>query len=172
VGLLVLSPERSAVAFTPTTNNVREPSRLLRIAPAAICFIVYLAIALYAYSKTGFSSGLPGCACGDQAQEVNFIAWPTYALEHARNPFYTTWVNYPAGVNLAVNTSFPLLGLLATPIVLLAGPVAALNVLFVLSFCLSAFAMCMVLRRWVKWWPAAFVGGLVYGFSPSSPFLP
>ena len=25
--------------------------------------------------------------------------------------------------------------------------------------------MCLVLRRWTRWWPAAFVGGLLYGFS-------
>ena len=25
--------------------------------------------------------------------------------------------------------------------------------------------MCLVLRRWTNWWPAAFVGGLLYGFS-------
>ena len=25
--------------------------------------------------------------------------------------------------------------------------------------------MCFVLRRWTTWWPAAFVGGLLYGFS-------
>ena len=25
--------------------------------------------------------------------------------------------------------------------------------------------MCFVLRRWTTWWPAAFVGGLIYGFS-------
>ena len=28
-----------------------------------------------------------------------------------------------------------------------------------------AFSMCIVLRRWTAWWPAAFVGGLLYGFS-------
>jgi hypothetical protein len=25
--------------------------------------------------------------------------------------------------------------------------------------------MCLVLRRWITWWPAAFVGGLIYGLS-------
>ena len=48
----------------------------------------------------------------------------------------------------------------------LAGPVATYNVLLRLAFALSAFSLCLVLRRWTTWWPAAFVGGLVYGFSP------
>ena len=25
--------------------------------------------------------------------------------------------------------------------------------------------MCLVLRRWTRWWPAAFIGGLLYGYS-------
>jgi hypothetical protein len=35
-----------------------------------------------------------------------------------------------------------------------------------LSPFLSALAMYALLRRWVSWAPAAFVGGLLYGFSP------
>jgi hypothetical protein len=35
-----------------------------------------------------------------------------------------------------------------------------------LSPVLSALAMYVLLRRWVSWAPAAFVGGLLYGFSP------
>jgi hypothetical protein len=35
-----------------------------------------------------------------------------------------------------------------------------------LSPFLSALAMYILLRRWVSWAPAAFVGGLLYGFSP------
>ena len=30
--------------------------------------------------------------------------------------------------------------------------------------------MCLVLRRWTTWWPAAFVGGLLYGFSAYMAF--
>ncbi len=30
----------------------------------------------------------------------------------------------------------------------------------------SALAFYFMARRFITWWPAAFVGGLVYGFSP------
>ena len=39
-----------------------------------------------------------------------------------------------------------------------------------LALFLSASSMCLVLRRWVSWWPAAFVGGLLYGFSAFATF--
>ena len=163
-----LRPLRSPGPIEP--RQPRSPGRgrglLQKCWPAGLVFVLYLALALYAYWHTGISSAIPGCACGDQAQEVSFIAWPTYALEHARNPFFTSWVNYPSGVNLAVNTSAPLLGILAIPVVLIAGPIAAFNLFLILGFALSALSMCLVLRRWVRWWPAAFTGGLLYGFSP------
>lgn len=95
-----------------------------------------------------------------------FLAWTPYALLHLHNVFYTTWINYPAGVNLAQNTSSPLLGLLAAPVTLLVSPIASVNLLCWLAFPISAGSMYFVLRRWVRWSPAAFVGGALYGFSP------
>jgi hypothetical protein len=144
---------------------MRRPKGPHWIWPVSASFLIYLAISVFAYHHTGLNS-IAGCACGDQAQEVSFFAWPAYALQHGINPFYSTWVNYPVGVNFTVNTAFTLLGILAIPITLTAGPVASFNVFLVLSFALSALAMCLVLRRWVSWWPATFAGGLLYGFSP------
>jgi hypothetical protein len=44
--------------------------------------------------------------------------------------------------------------------------VSSFNFLMWLAFPLSASSMLFVLRRWTSWYPAAFVGGLIYGFSP------
>jgi hypothetical protein len=99
-------------------------------------------------------------------QQAWFLAWTPYALLHGHNPFFTTQLNYPTGVNLASNTLMPLMGLLAAPFTLTIGPVGALIVMLRLSFALSATSMFLVLRIWTKWWPAAFIGGLLYGFSP------
>ncbi|HVC26205.1 MAG TPA: hypothetical protein VND23_10640 [Acidimicrobiales bacterium] len=99
-------------------------------------------------------------------QEVWFLAWIEHAIRHGVNPFLTAAINYPHGVNLAVNTSMPLLGLLAAPVTALHGPVAAYNVMLRVGFASSAMSMCLVLRRVALRWPAAFVGGLTYGFSP------
>ncbi len=139
-----------------------------RWVPGALALVAYLALAVFAYNHTSLfgSARLPQYASGDQVQEVWFLAWPVYAITHGHNPFITTWMNYPLGVNLTDNTSMPLLGILGMPITLTLGPVAAYNLLLVAAFTSSALAMCLVLRRWVRWWPAAFAGGLLYGFSP------
>ena len=137
------------------------------MAPALICLALYLLFATLLYSGSSWlsSTRITGCACGDQAQEVWFLAWPPFAMLHGHNLFYSAWVDYPTGMNLSVNTSMPLLGVLGAPITWLFGPVATYNVLMRLGFALSAFSLCLVLRRWTDWWPASFFGGLTYGFS-------
>ncbi|HXZ83262.1 MAG TPA: hypothetical protein VED84_05890 [Acidimicrobiales bacterium] len=95
-----------------------------------------------------------------------FFAWMFHALGHGINPFTTTAMNYPYGVNLADNTLMPLLGLLASPVTAIFGPIAAFNLFMRLAFFASATSMMFVLRRYTKWFPAAFLGGLLYGFSP------
>ncbi len=105
----------------------------------------------------------PGSA--DQIQEIWWISWAQYALAHGHNPFFTTWQNAPVGLNALVNTSILALGTLMAPVTSVFGPIVAWNVLEVMAPVVSAMTMCLVLRRWTHWWPAAFVGGLLYGFS-------
>ncbi len=106
------------------------------------------------------------CACGDAVQQAWFLRWVPFALTHGQDPLFSTYLNAPAGVNLGVNTSMPLLGLLAWPVTALSGPVAAFNLLLRLGIALSALSMHLVLRRYVRSAAAAFVGGLLFGFSP------
>ena len=106
------------------------------------------------------------CGCGDTAQFVWFLEWPAYALSHGLDPFYSTVAAYPHGVNLLSMTSVLAVGIPLAPITWIFGPVATLNVALTLSPVLSGLAMFILLRRWVSWDPAAFVGGLLYGFSP------
>lgn len=145
-------------------RRVVVPTGLALVASAT----VYLAIAVVAYREVIFSAAtrIPGCACGDAVQEVWFLRWPLFAMEHALNPFFSGFMNAPKGVNLAINTSAPALGVVSAPLQLVAGSVATYNVLLVLAMAGSAFVMCLALRRWVQSRLAAFVGGLVYGFSP------
>ena len=49
---------------------------------------------------------------------------------------------------------------------MLFGPIATFNVLIDLAIFASALSFFFMVRRFVSWWPAAFVGGLAYGFSP------
>jgi hypothetical protein len=88
------------------------------------------------------------------------------ALVHGSNPFANNWLNAPIGLNLMDNTTMPFLGVLGAPITFLLGPVATFNILLTVGFAASATAFFFMVRRFVTWWPAAFLGGLLYGYSP------
>ena len=104
------------------------------------------------------------CGCGDAALTLWVIKWPAYALSHGLNPFYSSKLFVPRGINMAPNSLG--LGIVVAPVTWLFGPVASLNLIDLLSPPLSALAMFWLLRRWMSWVPAAFVGGLFFGFSP------
>ncbi len=112
------------------------------------------------------------CGCGDTSLFTWFLEWPAYAISHGLNPFYSTAMHVPVGVNLLANTSVVAIGVLLAPVTWLFGPVATLNVALTLAPALSALSMFVLLRRWVTWTPAAFVGGLLYGFSPLRSWSP
>ena len=103
---------------------------------------------------------------GDTYLNSWLMTWTPYALLHGHNPFFSTYANYPFGVNILANTSEPLLGLASAPFTWLYGPIMSFNVVMTLSVILSAAAGYAFARRWVTWKPAAFFGGLLYGFSP------
>ena len=153
---------------TPRPRNALIP---------ALCIVAYIVLAVAVYwpaspwnnlrlpSSPISASGVNGYGYGDAAQMTWFLAWVPYALRHGLSFFHTGFLDYPSGVDLANNTTVPILGLLAAPVTVLLGPIAAFNVLLRLAFASSATSMFLVLRNWCRW-PAAFVGGLAYGFGP------
>ncbi len=102
----------------------------------------------------------------DPKLNVWTVAWTPFALTHGLNPLFSHWVNVPVGANYSANVAIPLLGIVASPITALWGPVAATNVLISLAFFASAIAGYCFVRHWTTWRPAAFLGGLLFGFSP------
>ena len=114
----------------------------------------------------GFAHTLQSSGGADVGEEVWFLAQTPWAVLHGVNPLANNWLNAPAGLNLMDNTTMPLLGLLGSPITLTLGPIATLNVLIGLGFAGSAATFYLMARQFVNWWPAAFFGGLLYGFSP------
>jgi hypothetical protein len=106
------------------------------------------------------------CGCGDPALFLWFFQWPATALAHGQNPFFSTALFHPTGINLLAQTSVTGLSLPLVPVTWIWGPVASLNVASTITPALTAFTAFVVIRRWAPWTPAAFVGGLLYGFSP------
>ncbi len=106
------------------------------------------------------------CGCGDPALFLWFFQWPATALAHGQNPFFSTAMFHPDGINLLAQTSVTGLSLPLVPVTWIWGPVASLNVASTITPALTAFFAFVVIRRWAPWTPAAFIGGLLYGFSP------
>ena len=165
----VPSSRATGTVVVATGEPPRGQSSRRRHIVTISCLGIYLALGLLANLPVwlhGPSSMLVCGGCGDNGQEVWFLASTAHAIAHGQSPFFTNWINFPWGANLMDNTSMPLAGLIATPITLVFGPIVAYNVLFTLSFAGSAAAAFFAVRRYVSWGPAAFVGGLLYGFSP------
>jgi hypothetical protein len=150
--------------FATSDADGRDLGR--RLLFGALAFYAALATVAYLPTLPLDGSHTQICTCGDTAQQVWFLAWVPFALTHGHSLFYSNWVLYPSGINLMDNTAMPLLGLIAVPITGLFGPITAYNLLLRAGFTLSAFAMFVVVKHLVRWWPAALAAGLLYGFSP------
>ncbi len=139
-----------------------------RFAPGAAALGIYLAISVTLWwgAWSTHPTSTTTCGCGDAARYLWFLEWPAYALTHGHSVLYSTWLYHPSGLNLLNDTSVLAFGVVLAPVTWLFGPVASLNVASTLIPALSALSMFWLLRRWVSWAPAAFVGGLLYGFSP------
>jgi hypothetical protein len=79
---------------------------------------------------------LPVCACGDAALQVWFLELARVTLGHGHLASHTSLIDYPSGINLADNVSFPLVGTLFAPVTALIGPVATFALLLRLGIVL------------------------------------
>ena len=88
-------------------------------------------------------------------------------LDLHTNPFFTTYVNYPGGASLYFHTLAFLDGVMAIPLQLLGSSLAgAFNILVLFGYIFSAYGMFLLADYVVGSKPAAFVAGLIFGFSP------
>ena len=148
--------------------DAADNRRSHRWRPVVFSAAVYVVLAMIVFGH--FDSLGPGHMSGqgssDAIEGVWWLAWAAFAVSHGLNVFSASWFNYPFGQNFGDQaTSMLLLGVVLLPITKLFGPIVAWNIAVRLALAASAMSMFLVLRRWCTWWPAAFVGGLLYGFS-------
>ena len=143
-------------------------TRFASIGAYTVSFVAYLALSVVEWWNvwTSHPTSVTTCSCGDASLFLWFLEWPAYAISHGHDPFFSTAMFHPSGIDLLSNTSTLLVGAVLAPVTWLFGPVATLNVASTLGPVLAALSMFWLLRRWVRWTPAAFVGGLAFGFSP------
>jgi hypothetical protein len=104
---------------------------------------------------------------GDTALFEWNLAYAARLVTHFDDPFFTTLMNAPFGVNLMANTVVLLPGVVLSPVTLVAGPAVSLVLLLTLSLTGTAYAWYHVLSRHVvASRAAAFVGAGFCGFAP------
>jgi hypothetical protein len=94
------------------------------------------------------------------------FGWFPFALTHALDPLVSTYLDYPAGINLMGSTSAPLLGLVLGPVTAWWGPLVAYNLAVTASLALSAWCAFLLCCRLLRSRVASAIAGLLYGFSP------
>jgi hypothetical protein len=128
----------------------------------------YLALSMLFFGRGlvgHFTTRHVGKAVGDPALIAWFLQWLAHAIVHRINPFYTNLLWAPATLNMTWTTWMPLIGLLLTPITHALGPVASLNVVFLLALPLGSWSAFVLYRYLTGSWWASLVGGYLFGFS-------
>jgi hypothetical protein len=153
-----------AHASPDTTRPVLRRPDIVATALAVGTYLVLAVLANWDAWTMGATKALQSSQ--DPKLDAWTLAWTPFALGHGVDPFFSHWVNVPYGANYAANVAIPFLAVLASPITAVWGPVAATNFVISFSFFASAVAGYCFVRHWTEWRPAAFFGGLLFGFSP------
>ena len=101
----------------------------------------------------------------DQDQYVWSFWWVARQVIHFGNPWFTSHLAAPVGVQLGYDTLMPLLGVVMTPVTLLFGPSATYNLLTIVAPGLAAYAMYRAARLWLPSRTGAIAAGAFYGLS-------
>ncbi len=128
----------------------------------------YVGLAVW-LTHGAWQSRAPTLACGngDCLQAAWFLGWVAFAVTHLRDPLITTYLSPPGhAIGLMWNNAAPLLGLVLAPVTLTVGAVAAYNAGITAGLALSAWTALLAIRRLTRHTGPAWVGGLVFGFSP------
>ena len=104
-------------------------------------------------------------ATRDAAVYVWDLWWVAHQIIHLHNPWSTTYMAAPVGLQLAYHTLVPLLGVVTLPITLAFGPSAAYNLLLIVLPGLAAYGMYRAARLWLPTRAGAIAAGAFFGLS-------
>jgi len=161
------APPPAASADPPRGGAARRSGR--RAALLALLLYGAIALALFPRLVMHLAGAFPG-DLGDPPSQAWVMTWDLHALTThglSLSALYDGAIFYPFHDALAYQDT--LLGILplAAPILLLTGnPVLTYNALFLASFVLCAWGAYLLALLLTKDARAAFLAGLIYGFSP------
>ena len=147
-------------------QGVARPARYLdRYGLLAFAIYTALSLGFIGRSVAGDLSASYIGRSSDPTVYMWLLSWWPYALAHRLNPMITYSVWAPGGFNLAWTTSMPLAALFAAPLTTALGPVAAYNILCIVSPAIAAWSGFLLCRIITADYIAAVVGGYIFGFS-------
>jgi hypothetical protein len=91
--------------------------------------------------------------------------WVARQVTHFQNPWFTSHMAAPVGVDLGFHTLMPLPGVLLTPVTLALGPSAAYNLMCAVVPGALCYAMYRVARLWLSSATGAVAAGAFFGLS-------
>ncbi len=109
------------------------------------------------------------CVCtglgNDPGTYMWYLAWWPHAVLHGINPFFTDAVFAPDRVDIGAVALVPGAALVAAPVTLLLGPLVSYNLIALASPVLAAVFAFLLCRYLTNRFPAALIGGYLFGFS-------
>jgi hypothetical protein len=91
--------------------------------------------------------------------------WMAHQVEHLGNPWFTRYIDAPAGAQLGLHALMPLPGVLMMPVTIAFGPSASYNLLCIVLPGLMCYAMYRVARLWLPSQAGAIAAGAFFGLS-------
>jgi hypothetical protein len=103
---------------------------------------------------------------GDAVLYAWAVSWVAHALTTEPLRLYDANIFHPDRRTLAYSEHLVVPGVLVIPVVLLGGSaVLAFNIALMAGFALTAFAFCLLMRRWTGSWTAGAVAGSLAAFN-------
>ena len=90
--------------------------------------------------------------------------WTAHQVAHLGNPWFTSHMAAPAGIQLGYDTTMPLAGLIMTPVTQAFGPSASFSLLSIVAPGLLCYVMYRAARLWLAG-PGAIAAGALFGLS-------
>lgn len=164
VGNVRCVPSSPSPAAGPAPTRVRDRRADLLVTLAALTLALWVTSGMWRDPNSRAIT----VNSSDQALFEWLLAFGGHALTHGQNPLFTTLINVPDGVNLAVNTSITVYAAVFAPLTYLIGPPATFLVILTLNLAATAVAWYWLLsRHLVGSRLAAGVGALFIAFCPA-----
>jgi len=141
-----------------------DAKQLKKYALIALAYLIISSIFFYPM-VLDIAAKVPGSG-GDVYQGMWGLWWVPYALFtlHA-TPYFTSYVFYPVGANLATQTFSPIAGIVSA-VFQQVSLAFAYNIIFLLGFVLSGLFAYLLAHHITKNDTASFLAGFIYAFGP------